>query len=121
MAGDGLRGARTDTELAEQNPFSQWTADLSEPELWQETMDAESSPVATLIDGGKHYGHLEVNVRKLDGDHLAEIVLSPVYSFPAPDADGELTAGETERRVYDDEVRLLIGADGSPVAHTADG
>ncbi|MGK7890939.1 MAG: metallophosphoesterase [Leptolyngbyaceae cyanobacterium] len=111
VAGDGMRGQRTDAngDLLGYNAFSQWTADQSEPELW-----AEVDGVLQNITGGKHYGHLEVNVQRLGDDGGAEITFTPVYSFPILDSNYELI--DTERRVYGDEITLQVNADGTLVA-----
>ncbi|MFC1452885.1 hypothetical protein ACFLSJ_06015, partial [Verrucomicrobiota bacterium] len=62
-----------------------------------------------LTSGGKHYGHLEVNVsKKSDGDWEARI--TPVHSFPLIDRFATVTG--FERRVYDDEV--VLTAEGAP-------
>ena len=106
VAGDGLRGAirnEDDTPLG-YNPFSQWTADQDEPELWQEV-----DGTLQLVSGGKHYGHLEVNINRLE-DGLSEVTFTPVYSFPLLDSDYDVLGAE--RRVYGDEITLLAGADG---------
>ncbi|MEL6188101.1 MAG: metallophosphoesterase family protein, partial [Myxococcota bacterium] len=61
VAGDGLRGSVVDDDtgvLGGQNPFSEWTADQGEPETWVQNADGSS----TLVSGGKHYGHIEVNI-----------------------------------------------------------
>ncbi len=119
VAGDGVRGVRTTdpNELNALNPFSQWTASLDEPELWVEVTDpntGETYPM--LIDGGKHYGHLEIEIMPLDDPkYLAMITFIPVYSFPILDENFELI-GDTERRVYGDEFFLFILADGTPAA-----
>lgn len=108
VAGDGMRGQRTDDEgeLLNYNEFSQWTADQDEPELW-----AEVDGVPQIIEGGKHYGHLEVNLERLEGSEGgAEITLTPVYSFPILDSNYELI--DTERRVYGDEIVLTTNAEG---------
>ncbi|MGF1525048.1 MAG: fibronectin type III domain-containing protein [Leptolyngbyaceae cyanobacterium] len=109
VAGDGLRGEIRDDadEPLGYNPFSQWTADQNEPELWQEV-----DGVLQLVEGGKHYGHLEVNVDRLE-DGLSEVTFTPVYSFPSLDSD--YTVLGTERRVYGDEITLLADSRG-PVA-----
>ncbi|PNW65558.1 UNVERIFIED_CONTAM: metallophosphoesterase [Euhalothece sp. KZN 001] len=106
VAGDGMRGERTDEEgnLLSYNQFSQWTADQSEPELWEEV-----NGVLQNVAGGKHYGHLEVNLQQTDEG--AEITLTPVYSFPTLDSDYNLV--DTERRVYGDEITLQTNADGT--------
>lgn len=111
VAGDGMRGQRTDDtgELLNYNPFSQWTADQDEPELW-----AEVDGVPQIIEGGKHYGHLEVNLERLDGpEGGAQITLTPVYSFPVLDSNYELV--DTERRVYGDEITLQTNAAGEAI------
>ncbi|WP_324650560.1 metallophosphoesterase family protein [Georgenia sp. H159] len=109
VAGDGLRGERHENgnllsePLLEYNPYRVWSADQSEPEVW----DGER-----LVDGGKHYGHLEVNVERSDVPGMAAtMTLTPVYSFPLLAED--LTVLGTERRTYDDEVVLAIGEDGT--------
>ena len=109
VAGDGLRGEIRDEndQPLGYNPFSQWTADQDEPELWREV-----DGVLQLVEGGKHYGHLEVNVRRLD-DEVSQVTFTPVYSFPL--LDSEYNVLGTERRVYGDERTLLVNADG-PVA-----
>ena len=108
VAGDGMRGQRTDAEgnLLGYNAFSQWTADQDEPELW-----AEVDGVLQNVAGGKHYGHLEVNVQRLDGEAGgAEVTFTPVYSFPILDSNYELV--DTERRVYGDEITVAVNANG---------
>ena len=109
IAGDGLRGERRtgdslDDPLLRYDPYRQWTADQDSAEEWRLTTDGQ----LTLADGGKHYGHLEVNVAK-KGDG-ATVTLTPVYNFPvlAPD----LTVDHTERRTYDDEITLELDAKG---------
>lgn len=112
VAGDGMRGQRTDADgnLLGYNTFSQWTADQSEPELW-----AEVDGVLQNIAGGKHYGHLEVNVQRLEGeDGGAQITFTPVYSFPILDSNYEFI--DTERRVYGDEITVQVNADGVAVS-----
>jgi hypothetical protein len=125
VSADGLRGERRVNEVAgadfytrellNYNPFSQWTADQSEAEQW-ELVDG----VLQLVDGGKHYGHLEVNVERISsevGDLFAQITLTPVYSFPVLDSEYNLL--RTERRVYGDEIVLLVNADGRVVPEPA--
>jgi hypothetical protein len=115
VSGDGLRGSKRDGSslndpLLNYNPFSQWTADQLAPEVW-EIVDGRLQ----LVDGGKHYGHLEVNVDYVGEEGtFARVTLTPVYSFPILDADYNLVS--TERRVYGDEITLLIGANGQVVA-----
>ena len=101
VAGDGMRGQRTDEDgnLLSYNQFSQWTADQDEPELWQEV-----DGVLQNVSGGKHYGHLEVNLENL-GDET-RITFTPVYSFPVLDENYNLI--DTERRVYGDEIVIEL-------------
>lgn len=119
VAGDGLRGERrtsngffegAQSNRLQYNEFSQWSADEHEAEQW-----SEIGGTAQLIDGGKHYGHLEVNVERIAGvgGTAARVVLTPVYSFPLLSANYEIVG--TERRVYRDSVVLEIGADGRVV------
>ncbi|NET73090.1 MAG: metallophosphoesterase [Sphaerospermopsis sp. SIO1G2] len=103
VAGDGMRGQRTDEEgnLLSYNQFSQWTADQDEPELWQEV-----DGVLQNVAGGKHYGHLEVNLENLEQEDKTRITFTPVYSFPLLDANYNLI--DTERRVYGDEIVIEL-------------
>jgi hypothetical protein len=118
VAGDGMRGRAIDSItglIGTQNPFSQWTADGDAGEMWLDNGDGTFS----LVDGGKHYGHLEVNIEALDDPNLmAKIILTPVYSFPILDGDYNLV-GDTERRVYGDEVTLLVGNNGQIIPEPA--
>lgn len=116
VSGDGLRGERRagsglSAPLLNYNAYSQWTADQSEPEQW-----AEVDGVLQLLSGGKHYGHLEVAVRRLFSEDLfAEITLTPVHSFPILDSNYNLV--RTERRVYEDgELVLLVDRQGQVAA-----
>jgi 2',3'-cyclic-nucleotide 2'-phosphodiesterase (5'-nucleotidase family) len=108
VAGDGMRGERQteDGELLSYNPFSQWTADQSEPELWEEV-----DGVLQNVAGGKHYGHLEVNLEQTGEGSAADITLTPVYSFPTLDSEYNLV--DTERQVYGDEITIQTNADGT--------
>jgi len=71
--------------------------------------------VPQLVDGGKHYGHLEVNIEPFTpiAGITAKIEFTPVYSFPILDATYNLVA--TERRVYDDPVVMLVTDEGSVI------
>jgi len=130
VSGDGLRGERRtssgfvegeNSNRLQYNPFSQWSADENEPEQWELVNN-----VLQLIDGGKHYGHLEVNVERLPafattggaGDDLyARITLTPVYSFPLLDDNYDLLG--TERRVYGDEIVLMVNSAGQVIPEPA--
>lgn len=87
IAGDGLRGPKTD------NPQRKFLAHLDSPEVWRD---------GVLQDGGKHYGHLEIEVEPHREGWRA--VLTPVYVFPVCDARGQVV--RFERRVYPDVVEL---------------
>jgi hypothetical protein len=107
VSGDGLRGVHRDGPAPlGYNPFSRWTADQGEPERW-----AVVDGVPRLVAGGKHYGHLEINLDRVRGDR-ARITLTPVHLFPILDED--LTVVRTERRTYHDEVVIDTDREGEP-------
>jgi hypothetical protein len=115
VSGDGLRGVRRDgptldSPLLNYNAFSQWTADQNEPELWDVV---DGTP--RLMSGGKHYGHLEINIKRVrgKGEQSARVTLTPVHVFPVLDANFDVT--RTERRTYSDEIVIDIDANGKPV------
>lgn len=91
IGGDGLRGADAGTE----NPYGVFTADKNSPESY----DANG----VLRDGGKHYGHLLVDVSRQD-DGFWEAHIEPVYVFPIMNREGEIQTFEP--RVYDDTLTL---------------
>ena len=94
IGGDGLRGCRITTEP---NPYEVFRAHKDAPEVY----DNGDWQTGTLVSGGKHYGHLEVNVdQNEEGQWTA--TLTPVYNFVSKNAQtGALTF---ERRTYPDEV-----------------
>ena len=91
IGGDGLRGS----DPSVSNPYSLFTADISSPEVY----DANG----ILQDGGRHYGHLVVDV-SLQDDGFWAARFEPVYVFPIMNADGEVQSFEP--RVYDDALTL---------------
>lgn len=97
VAGDGLRGPQAPEIAAENNPFSQWIAHYNEPELWDGN---------TLVSGGKHYGHLEVNVTPNEASGYT-VTLTPVHAFPL---NAELAITGWERREYSDVVTIEVPA-----------
>ncbi|GAB2611869.1 metallophosphoesterase family protein [Pseudactinotalea suaedae] len=108
VAGDGLRGERRvagpGSELLSYNPYRQWTADRDEREVWGDVRGTR-----VLRRGGKHYGHLQVEVeRRRRGG--ASVTLTPVHVFPVLGSDYRVQ--RTERRVYDDVVEIRVGKDG---------
>lgn len=109
VSGDGLRGVRRegtlDTPPLGYNPHSQWTADQGEPEQW-----TDGTP--RLASGGKHYGHLEINVDRVRGDR-ARLTFTPIHLFPT--LDENLAVVGTERRAYHDETVIDTDSDGRPL------
>ncbi|MFC3414757.1 T9SS type A sorting domain-containing protein [Algoriphagus hitonicola] len=108
VAGDGIFGVKRDYRSSpfpkvDYNSFKAWTADENSEEIWN---TAGTNPVIT--DGGKHYGHLEINVTKVkDGDKtFARIDFTPVYIFPVMNDSYELQS--VERRVYNDEFSVMV-------------
>lgn len=94
IGGDGLRGPVANFD----NPHQQFLAHDDAPEVW----DGKR-----LVSGGKHYGHLEVNVAPgEDGEWTARI--EPVHAFPLMDGEGRVTGWE--RRIYEDTVVLRSSA-----------
>jgi hypothetical protein len=91
IGGDGLRGP--DPGLS--NPVGLFMADRDSPEIY----DANG----VLQDGGKHYGHLLVDVGQ-QGDGHWEARIEPVYVFPVMNAEGEVQSFES--RIYDDVLTL---------------
>lgn len=90
IGGDGLRGPIAGLT----NPHQLFLAHTDAPEVWDGNR---------LVSGGKHYGHLEVNVtQNADGTWQAQLL--PVYVFPIMDATGHVTGWE--RRIYDDVTTL---------------
>ena len=87
--GDGLRAPETGLE----NEYQKFLAHTDAPEIWRD---------GVLVDGGKHYGHLEVDV--LPGANGWLAILKPVYIFPLLAADGTYLG--SERRLYADIITL---------------
>ncbi|MFN3265873.1 MAG: metallophosphoesterase [Deinococcales bacterium] len=96
VAGDGLRGSQPPAIARRNNPANQWTAHNNEPELWNGNI---------LLSGGKHYGHLEVNVTPL-GNKRFRVSLTPVHVFPVANENFEVQ--RWERREYNDKVELTV-------------
>lgn len=91
IGGDGLRAP----DPGAKNPRRQFLAHADSPEVW----DGE-----TLIQGGKHYGHLEVNVEPEEGGGW-KATLVPVYVLPRK-ANADVSF---ERTVYADRILLHSG------------
>ncbi|WIM68733.1 metallophosphoesterase [Corynebacterium breve] len=115
VAADGLRGdyrQEVDGEVTPVNfnTYSEWMAQADEPENWQDV-----DGVRQLIDGGKHYGHLQMDLEPVecaDGGTGAKLTTTPVYAFPVLDSDYNLV--EVERREYNDVQSIFFNADGTP-------
>jgi hypothetical protein len=82
-------------------------ADIHAPERWDGDV---------LVSGGKHYGHVEVDVTRRPDAEGFRVTITPVHVFPllAADAPGEVTGWE--RRQYDDVVVFDVPA---PIAAEA--
>jgi hypothetical protein len=87
IGGDGLRGPETDVD----NPNRVYLAHDDAAE--------EFDSNGILIAGGKHYGHLEVNLSANDSGSWRALI-EPVYIFPLISEDGQVRS--FERRIYDD-------------------
>ena len=92
IGGDGLRGPVKGVE----NPYRIFLAHTNSPEVY--------GPDGVLQDGGKHYGHLEVNVEQ-NSDGVWQARMDAVYIFPILQADGWVV--DFERRIYADSVTLI--------------
>lgn len=91
IGGDGLRGPASGVV----NPYQVFLAHNDSPEVYGED--------GVLKDGGKHYGHLEINIEK-NPDGLWQAQLDAVYIFPLLDKQGRSVG--FERRLYDDSYIL---------------
>lgn len=90
VGGDGLRGP----SVAAVNPFRKFLAHYDSPEVWVGLK---------LQSGGKHYGHLEINVTPDSGGQW-KMELSPVHSFPMMNDAG--TVIRWDRKTYPDHVAI---------------
>jgi len=89
--GDGLR----EPEIGLDNSYQQFLVHNDVPEVWENGI---------LKAGGKHYGHLEIDILPAAGDTW-QALLKPVYIFPLfNSADSAYSL--CERRIYNDEVTL---------------
>jgi|GEM_PF-275322 len=91
IGGDGLRGPLAQVE----NPYRVFLAHSDAPELY--------GADGVLLDGGRHYGHLEVNIEQ-NSDGIWQARMDAVYIFPVLDADGHPL--DFERRLYADPLTL---------------
>ena len=92
IGGDGLRGPVDGVK----NPHRSFLAHSDAPEVYGQD--------GVLLDGGKHYGHLEVNItRSTNGRWQAQF--EAVYIFPLMAVDGRVQG--FERRLYNDSHTLI--------------
>lgn len=103
QGGDGLR----EPEKGLDNPDQNFLVHNDVPELWENGI---------LKSGGKHYGHLEVDILPAGGDTW-QAVLRPVYIFPLFNS-ASLEYSLYERRIYNDEVTLTRYLSDLPVSVT---
>ena len=91
IGGDGLPGPAPGVV----NERQIFLAHDHAPERWKGNV---------LESGGKHYGHVEVDVVRSKSGHGFTVTITPVHVFPVldPDAAGEIA--DWERRTYDDVV-----------------
>lgn len=94
-SGDGLRGGGKAGEgyRGEANPYEHWRAHVDAPEIYDSK--------GVLTDGGKHYGHLEVNVEPDGTTGEWKCTLTPVYIF-VNQVNGK--AATFERREFKDVI-----------------
>lgn len=90
FGGDGLRGPKPYTD----NPYRVFLAHVDAPEVWRN---------GRIISGGKHYGHLTVDVVPTANGWIT--TLTPVYLIPRLDNNGKPTM-QYDRHTYDDIVKL---------------
>lgn len=91
QGGDGLR----EPEESLENPCQEFLVHTDVPEIWENGI---------LVSGGKHYGHLEVDIMPVD-ENTWQAILKPVYIFPIFDIT-DSAYSKYERRIYDDQVTL---------------
>ncbi len=100
IGGDGLRGPMSgkdgSTGLPSPNRYQKFLAHLNSLERW----DGKR-----LLSGGKHYGHLVVDIYLDKQSHSWKAKLTPTYSFPNMDRTTGKVLG-WERRTYNDQVIL---------------
>ena len=76
------------------NPYEAFRVHKDCPEVWKNGF---------LVDGGKHYGHLEVNI-STNRKGRWEATLESAYIFVTTNASGKAVG--FERRVYPDVIRV---------------
>jgi hypothetical protein len=94
IGGDGLRGPHPQAEHAHLNPHQAFLAHRDAPEIWRGD---------ELISGGKHYGHLQVEIFR-DADQRWYARCVPIIALPRTGPVG-LVQG-WRRASYDDVILL---------------
>jgi 3',5'-cyclic AMP phosphodiesterase CpdA len=89
--GDGLR----EPEEGLDNPYQKFVVHQDVPEVWENNV---------LKSGGKHYGHLEVDIIPTN-INTWQAIMKPVYIFPLYNTLNG-TYSDYERRIYDDQIVL---------------
>ena len=100
IAGDGLRG-----DQSVDNPYQRYRAHVDCPEVYEN---------GTLVEGGKHYGQLQVTIDQTE-DGSWRATFDPVYVFFSQDADCKPVYGGM-RHYADKVVRISNRCKGSPPA-----
>lgn len=101
IGGDGLRAPWDGSD----NPSQAFLAHKDSPEVWADSV---------LLEGGKHYGHLEVNISPV-GEGRWQALLDPVYVLPVRDS-GDSQYNSYSRKLYKDRVTLIRKADSANVS-----
>ena len=97
IGGDGLRSPLS-TSLS--NPYQTFIAHADSPEVWVDS-DGDGN-IDQLLDGGKHYGHLQVEALFHGNGSLKQATFSPTYILPQTNLLGDVVGFET--RTYNDEL-----------------
>lgn len=95
IAGDGI-GQPDVRDPRKKNEFSKWTPHFRSPELWSGKI---------LKEGGKHYGHLVIDVRPIAPNQF-EVSMTPHHIFPELDQEGNLL--KISEKVYDYSVSQIL-------------
>ncbi len=100
--GDGLRGF----DFEPDGYTREFLAQADAPEVWDGNV---------LVSGGKHYGHLEIDVVRSDSGTW-DVTMTPAYAFPVLSATNPGEILRWERRTYDDVVSFSVVPEPSTLA-----
>lgn len=136
VASDGLRAdKKVKNENGEYVPYnfnthSIWSAQADEPEMWV----TNENGVTHLVDGGKHYGHLDMLFEAYSGDPLAsgvvpamQLTMTPVSVVPTLDDNYDVVSVERVelesgiQTVYFDADGNVLDPNAEPVEPTTPG